>query len=232
MDPLADIARSHNLFIIEDAAEAHGAGYKGRKVGSLSDISCFSFYGNKVITTGEGGMCLTDDKRLAEKMKMLRDHAMNPEKRYWHDEIGYNYRMTNLQAALGVSQLKKIDTFIEKKREIARWYASGLSELENKGLVTLPIEMAWARNIYWMYSILIHDTFGLSRDELIMKLDEKDIETRPLFYPIHTMPMYRTGQSFPVADLLSRTGISLPSSVKLTTEQVAYITETIKGQVR
>lgn len=232
MDPLTDIAKRHNLSIIEDAAEAHGAEYRGKKVGSLGDIACFSFYGNKVITTGEGGMCLTDDKHLLERMKVLRDHAMNPEKRYWHDEIGYNYRMTNLQAALGVSQLKKIDTFIEKKREIARWYASGLNELREKGLVTFPTEMAWARNIYWMYSILIDDTFGLERDELMARLDEKGIDTRPLFHPVHLMPMYWSGQTFPVAEALSHTGISLPSSVNLTSDQVNYIAEIIKGQVR
>ncbi|MEM4522680.1 MAG: DegT/DnrJ/EryC1/StrS aminotransferase family protein, partial [Nitrososphaeria archaeon] len=122
MEPIMEIAEQHNLYVIEDVAEAHGAEYKGRKVGSFGHISCFSFYGNKVITTGEGGMCLTNDREIAERIKILRDHGMSPEKRYWHDVIGFNYRMTNLQAALGLAQLGKIERFIEKKREIAKKY--------------------------------------------------------------------------------------------------------------
>lgn len=228
---ITNIAKRHGLFVIEDAAEAHGALYQGKKVGSLSDIACFSFYGNKIITTGEGGMCLTNDEQLADKMKHLRDHGMDSKRRYWHDTIGYNYRITNIQAALGVSQLAKIDTFLERKWEIARWYAAGLAKLEERGLVTLPCEMGWARNVYWMYTILVNDAFGLNRDELMVRLDGKGIETRPLFYPMHVIPIYRTAQTFPVAEELSRTGLNLPSSVKLTADQVDYITRTIKGLV-
>ena len=154
MDPIERIAKKHNLFIIEDCAEAHGAEYRGRKVGSMGTISCFSFYGNKIITTGEGGICLTDDEVLAEKMRIIRDHGMSLQKRYWHEVIGFNYRMTNLQAAIGVAQLGKIDYFINKKRETARMYNQLLN---NNSKIVLPPEMPWAKNVYWMYSILMRD---------------------------------------------------------------------------
>lgn len=223
MDAIMDIARRRNLYIIEDAAEANGAEYKGKKVGSFGDIACFSFYGNKIITTGEGGMCLTNDTKLAEKMRILRDHGMNPTKRYWHDIIGFNYRMTNMQAAVGVAQLEKLDKFIEKKRQIARWYGEGLRDLAEKGLIKLHPEMPWAKCSYWMYSILIEDGFGMSRDESMERFAEKGIETRPLFYPIHIMPPYRNNDCFPVAEEIARKGINLPSGVGLTRQTIKKI---------
>ena len=229
MEPIMEVARAHHLFVIEDAAEAHGAEYHGKRVGSFGEISCFSFFGNKIITTGEGGMCLTNDEGLARKMRILRDHGTTLGKPYWHDVVGFNYRMTNLQAALGVAQLGKIGQFIEMKRRVAKWYKDSLGELSSREVVQLPPEMPWARSVYWMYSILLNDGFGLSRDELIGKLKEKGIETRPFFYPVHFMPMYQTTEKFPVAEELSRRGISLPSSVNLTAEQVKYITEIIRG---
>ena len=140
------------------------------------------------MTTGEGGMCLTDNKELADKMRILRSHGMNPAKKYWHDVIGFNYRMTNLQAALGVAQLGKLDGFIERKREIAKWYEAGLKELEEEGLIKLHPEMPWAKCVYWVYSILVKDRMGISKDDLMKKLEASSIETRPLFYPIHVMP--------------------------------------------
>lgn len=228
MDAIADIAKRHDLYVIEDAAEAHGAEYKGRKIGSFGDIACFSFYGNKIITTGEGGMCLTNSESLAMKMRVLRDHGMNPNRRYWHDTIGFNYRMTNMQAAVGVAQLARLDKFVEKKREIAQCYSKGLKELGEEGLIKLHPEMPWAKCVYWMYSILIQDDFGINRDGLMTKLEENGIETRPLFYPVHTMPPYRTKGRFPTAEELSRMGISLPSSVNLAAKQVEYITDIIR----
>ena len=227
MDRIMDIAKRHNLSVIEDAAEAHGAEYKGKRVGSLGDIACFSFYGNKIITTGEGGMCLTNDEKLTAKMRVLRDHGMNPQRRYWHDIVGFNYRMTNMQAAIGVTQVGKLEKFIEKKREIAGWYADGLKELEREGLVKLAPEMPWAKCVYWMYSILIQDNFGLSRNELMDRLQLGGVETRPLFLPLHLMPAYKRGDRMTVSEELSRRGISLPSSVNLTAEQVEYITDRI-----
>ncbi|MCD6092552.1 MAG: DegT/DnrJ/EryC1/StrS family aminotransferase [Candidatus Aenigmarchaeota archaeon] len=229
MDVIMDIAKKYGLFVIEDAAEAHGAEYKGKKVGSFGDISCFSFYGNKIITTGEGGMCLTDNEELAERMRILKDHGMNPNKRYWHDVIGFNYRMTNIQAAIGLAQLQKIDKFIEKKRQIARWYENGLKELAEKEMITLHPEMKWAKCVYWMYSILVEDKFGMRRDELMKKLEENGIETRPFFYPMHTMPPYKTNEKFRVSEELARKGINLPSAIFLDEEKVEMITKSIRG---
>lgn len=226
MSSIIDIAEDNDLYIIEDAAEAHGAEYKARKVGSFGDISCFSFYGNKIITTGEGGMCLTDDEELAEKMRILRDHGMNPDKKYWHDMIGFNYRMTNIQAAIGVAQLEKLSEMVEIKRKNAMLYNSLLKEIDG---IVLPPEVKWAKNVYWMYSILVNDKFGISRNELIVKLGEAGIDTRPFFYPIHIQPPYKghTGK-FPVAEELSRKGVNLPSSVTLKREDIEYITSKIK----
>lgn len=229
MDAIMDIAKKYNLFVIEDAAEAHGAEYKGKKVGSFGDINCFSFYGNKTITTGEGGICLTDNKKLAERMKILRDHGMNLDKKYWYDVIGFNYRMTNMQAAIGVAQLKKLDKFIKKKREIAGWYNEGLKDLAKKRLIKLHPEMPWSKSIYWMYSLLIEDSFRVNRDKLMEKLKEKDIETRPFFYPIHIMPPYsKGGKKFRVAEEISKRGLNLPSSVKLSVKEVKSICQVIK----
>jgi perosamine synthetase len=231
MDPIMEIASEYNLYIIEDAAEAHGAEYKGRKVGSFGHISCFSFYGNKIITTGEGGMVLTNDEGLAEKIKILRDHGMNPKKRYWHEVIGFNYRMTNLQAAIGVAQLSKIDKFIEKKRRIAKIYAEELSSTPG---ITLHPEMPWAKNVYWLYSILIDPSKAkITRDELSERLEKEGIETRKFFYPLHEMPIYaKYGiYSYPVATTISRQGLNLPSSTKLTEEDVRFIARKIKESV-
>ena len=231
MDCILELANRYGLYVVEDCAEAHGAEYKGRKVGSFGDISCFSFYGNKIITTGEGGMCLTNDQKLAEKMKILRDHGMDPKRRYWHEVIGFNYRMTNLQAALGVAQLKKIDYFISKKRKIAKTYNSLFEGIDK---VVCPPEMPWAKSVYWLYSILINysKTSINNRDKLMEMLAQRGIETRPLFYPIHEMPPYKKYSQgrCPVAEKISRKGLSLPSSTKLTDEEVRFIANaTIKS---
>jgi perosamine synthetase len=213
MQPILELAAQRDLHVIEDAAEAHGACYKGRRVGSLGILNCFSFYGNKIITTGEGGLLTTDDEQLAERARFLRDHAMSPEKRYWHPEIGYNYRMTNLQAALGVAQLELIEEFIARKRRIARTYSQLLEDVS--GLV-LPPEETWATSVYWMYSVLVTEAFPLSRDELIPRLRSQGIDSRPFFHPIHTMPPYYQEETYPVAERLSQQGLNLPSGVRLT----------------
>lgn len=223
MDAIMDIARDHDLYVVEDAAEAHGAEYKGKKVGSFGDINCFSFFANKIITTGEGGMCLTDSDELAERMRILRDHGMNPKKKYWHDVVGFNYRMTNMQAALGVAQLEKIEKIIEIKRGNANLYNSLLKDVNG---ITLPAEEEWARNVYWMYSVLIGIDYAISRDNLMKKLEEEGIDSRPFFYPIHIMPPYRNGV-FPIAEALSKKGMSLPSSAKLKREEIEKICQSM-----
>src|SRR3989338_5740470 len=188
IDEIKDLCVSRNLFLIEDCAEAHGAEYKKKKVGSFSDIACFSFFGNKIITTGEGGMCITNNKELAEKMRVLKDHGMSKNKRYWHEIIGYNYRLTNIQAAIGVAQLENIDKFIEIRRRNAKQYNSLLQDING---ITLQKEEKYARHVYWMYSILLNENTRLSRAELMQKLKSAGIDTREFFYPIHVMPPYK-----------------------------------------
>jgi perosamine synthetase len=222
MDPILKIAKEFDLYIVEDCAEAHGAEYKGKKVGSFGIVNCFSFYGNKIITTGEGGMCITNDSELAEKMRILRDHGMSPQKRYWHEVIGFNYRMTNLQAAIGIAQLKKLDKFVEKKRRIARIYNQSLKDVEG---LELPPEMPWAKSVYWMYSILVTNNSRIDRASLIEKLANSDIDSRPFFYPIHTMPPYIENKKYPTAEKLSEEGLNLPSSVKLSDDEIGRIIE-------
>lgn len=225
MDWIMDIAEDRGLHVVEDAAEAHGAEYKGKKVGSYGDISCFSFYGNKIITTGEGGMCLTNDEELYEKMIILRDHGMSRERKYWHDVIGFNYRMTNIQAAIGSAQVEKLDVFVKKKREIAEMYNSLLKDIAG---VSLPPEAKWAKNVYWMYSILVEDNFPLTKDELMEKLRENDIDSRPFFYPIHIQPPYMRNEKMPIVESLAEKGVNLPSAVTLRRENIEKIVKTIE----
>ena len=226
MESILEIAKKYNLYVIEDAAEAHGAEYKGKKVGSFGDISCFSFFGNKNIITGEGGMCLTNNEKFLEKINLFKNHGMSKKKRYWHEVVGYNYRMTNMQAAVGLAQLKKLDKFIEKKNQIANLYRHYLKDLINQGLITPHPKMPWAKNVIWLYSILINSK---SRDEIMKKLAEKGIDTRPLFYPIHQMPPYKEKNKYPISEDISRRGISLPSSVKLKKEEIEYICNELRN---
>lgn len=229
MDPIRELAAQHGLWVLEDAAEAHGAEYRGRKVGNLGTAGLFSFYGNKTITTGEGGALVTDDANLARRAAFLRDHAMSPERRYYHSEIGFNYRLTNLQAAIGVAQLERIETFLEAKRRNAQQYASLLSGVP--GLELAP-QAAWARSSYWMYSVLVNDDFALTRDELAVHLREQGIDTRPFFLPMHTLPAYASQESLPVAERLSKQGLNLPSSTTLTEAQVERVATVIKRAAR
>ncbi|MDD5472786.1 MAG: DegT/DnrJ/EryC1/StrS family aminotransferase [Candidatus Methanoperedens sp.] len=225
MDEIMDIAGKYGLYVIEDAAEAHGAKYKGRMVGSIGNMGCFSFYGNKIITTGEGGMITTNEEESADKIAMLRDHAMSKDRKYWHDFIGYNYRMTNLQAALGLAQLENIDNIIEIKRKNARIYSFLLRDVKG---ITFPREESRDKNVYWMYSVLIEDDYGITRDALMKKLSTEGIDSRPFFYPIHIMPPYRDVGDFPVAEVLSKKGINLPSSAKLNRTEIEKICKVIQ----
>ncbi len=224
MEPLRAIADKHGLWLLEDAAEAHGALYQGQKVGGLSDAAIFSFYGNKIITTGEGGIIVTNNKAWAERAFFLENQGRYPDNPYWHPEIAFNYRMTNIQAAIGLAQLERIDEMLEIRRRNAAHYHRRLTILPG---LTLPPQKPWARNVFWMYSVIVEDEFGLSRDEMRAKLREAGIETRPFFYPVHNLPMYHTGQILPIAEDLSQRGLNLPSGATLTAEQIEYICDTI-----
>jgi perosamine synthetase len=228
MAPILEIAEKKSLYVIEDAAEAHGAEYMGKKVGALGDVGCFSFYANKIITTGEGGMLVTNNEELAERARLLRDQAYEEKRRFLHRFVGFNYRMTNLQAAIGLAQLEKIDDFVNLRRSNAHYYNSLLEDVD--GLV-LPPEAKWAKNVYWMYSVLIKPEFGIKRDKLMTILLKKyGVETRPFFYPIHLQPAYSDlfkGETYPVADELSERGINLPSGNTLSKEQIEYIVDAI-----
>jgi perosamine synthetase len=230
MDIILELGEKYGLHVIEDAAEAHGAEYKGKRTGGIGDIGCFSFYANKIITTGEGGMITTNNEELAEKARWLRAHAFGRHgKHFYHEALGFGYRMSALQAALGLAQLEHIDEFVSIRRNNAKLYNSLLSEVGEN--ITLPPEASWAKNVYWMYTILIQDGFGISRDELIRKLELDGIETRTSFYPIHVQPIYakqNEGERFPVADELSRKGINLPSGNNLASDEVTYVCECIK----
>jgi perosamine synthetase len=226
MNSILAIADKYGLSVIEDAAEAHGARYRGVRVGTIGKCGCFSFYGNKIFTTGEGGMVVTNDKKLAQKIRILRDHGMDPGKKYRHNVLGYNYRITNLQAAIGVAQIEKADAILEKKRQIAQIYKENLTDIEG---IELPPEFDWAVNVNWLYSILVHaDQFGIDRDELIEELHHEGIDTRPFFYPVHLQPIYNTGQRLEIAEELSMSGLSLPSGVNLINSDVVRIAETIQ----
>lgn len=229
MDPVISLARKYGLFVIEDAAEAHGALYKGKIVGSIGDIATFSFYGNKIITTGEGGMVVTDNDALAARVSQLKGQGMDPGRRYWFPIMGYNYRMTNIEAAIGTAQLEKIDWHISRRREINNQYLNRLGYCEE---IRFQPEMTWARNVYWMTSLILTEKSRITRDELISELANEGIESRPFFYPVHSLPMYNKqfrNNEFPVAEKISKQGLNIPSSAMLTEEEVIYVSEKIKN---
>jgi perosamine synthetase len=223
MDPVNELAARFGLKVIEDAAEMHGQTYKERPCGSLGDISVFSFYPNKHITTGEGGMVVTDDDSLAEKCRSLRNLCFQPGKRFIHEELGWNLRMSNLQAALGVAQLERLDEFISRKREMGRIY-TGL--LKDVNCLELPLEKSeYAENIYWVYGIVIKDGVVFDAEATMRRLSEKGVGARPFFYPMHEQPVFRKmglfrGERYPVAERLARRGFYIPSGLALTKDQM------------
>lgn len=225
MGPILKVAKKYSLWVIEDAAEAHGAMYKGKKVGSMGDIGCFSFFGNKIITTGEGGMITTNNKKIADRIRFFRDHGASKKRRYYHPRLGFNYRMTNLQAALGLAQLKKVKKILAKKIEIAKSYKKYLQQLVPE--IVLQPEASWANNVFWMYSILIPKKGKKNRDFLINELKRYGIDSRPFFFPIHKLPRYKAQDILPIADFLGHTGLNLPSSPNLEEDQVKFISNKI-----
>ncbi|MCB0168016.1 MAG: DegT/DnrJ/EryC1/StrS family aminotransferase [Anaerolineae bacterium] len=229
MDPLMELADKNGIFVMEDAAEAHGAEYKGRRAGSLGHAAGFSFYANKIITTGEGGMITTNDVELAELTRNLRDHAFSTERHFWHKFMGFNYRMTNLQAAVGLAQTEQLADFVTRRRQNAALYTSLLNKIP--GIVTPP-EADGVKNVFWMYSIMVdEDEFGMNRDQLRGFLAKHGIETRTFFIPMHLQPIYYDmfkGQRYPVAEMLCERGFYLPSSSSLTSEQIRHVVNMVQ----
>lgn len=228
MDTLRAIARRRGLFIIEDAAEAHGALYKGRRAGSLGDIAAFSFYGNKIISTGEGGMVVTNDDALAARVRLLRGQGMDPGRRYWFPIIGYNYRMMNIPAAIGLAQLEQADWHLQRRLEVAQTYRQLLQEAP---FLRWQAEREWTKHVYWMFTVILGDGTPVGRDEAIAQLDRHGVETRPVFYPVHLLPPYREsarGQEYPVAENLARRGISLPTWAGLSFDDLTYVCECLR----
>jgi perosamine synthetase len=232
MDPIFEIAEKHGLKIIEDGAEQIGQTYKGRPVGSLGHISTFSFYPNKHITTGEGGMVVVDDKDVAEKCRSLRNLCFIPEKRFVHYELGYNFRMTNLQAALGIAQLERVTDFLTKKREIGRRYHKALAKVEY--LELLPETTSYAENIHWVFGVVLKDHFPHNAEWFMKKLSELKIGTRPFFYPMHKQPVFNSmglflNESLPVSERLAERGFYVPSGLALTEPQIQTVIDAVCG---
>ena len=223
MDPLMDLARTHGLAVIEDAAEMHGQMYRGRPCGSFGDISTFSFYPNKHVTTGEGGMLVTDDAQIADRCRRLRNLCFQPGRRFVHDELGWNFRMTNLQAALGVAQLERLDEFVARKRRMGQRYRQCLEGLD--GLEIPPHETAYSTNIYWVFGLVLADQVSFDASEAMARLGNAGVGTRPFFWPMHEQPVFQRmglfeGERYPVAERIARRGFYLPSGMALTTVQL------------
>lgn len=228
MDPINELAARHNLAVVEDAAEAHGAEYKGRRVGGLGRCGVFSFYGNKIITSGEGGVLTTNDEDLYRRAKRLRDHAMSEERRYWHPEVGFNYRMTNLQAALGLAQLKQIDQFLYRRQEIMQWYRDAI-QVSNG--VRLNQIAPWAKSVHWMVCLEVDWFDDEIRNAFMRTLKARGVDSRPYFYPLSTMPMYKDDPR-PAAALKSAIGVNLPTYFDLSEADVAKIGDVVNTVLR
>lgn len=231
MDKVIELAKKYDLKIIEDAAEEIGQQYKGKPIGSFGDISCFSFYPNKHITTGEGGMITTNDFNLADKCRSLRNLCFKPERRFVHDELGYNYRLTNLQAALGLAQLERLDEFVKIKRRNGELYNQLLSNFQEIQL-NLP-RTDYAESIYWVYGIVLKDEIPFDAFDAIKKLEKAEIGTRPFFWPMHEQPIFQKmglfiGEAYPVAERIARRGFYLPSGLGITKDQIYFTVDKLK----
>jgi perosamine synthetase len=231
MDPILALAKKYNLKIIEDAAEMHGQTYKGKKCGSFGEVSTFSFYPNKHITTGEGGMILTDDDQIAEHCRSLRNLCFKPEKRFVHDELGWNFRMTNLQAALGLAQLERLDEFVEKKRWMGKLYTEKLKDIDSFQLAVA--ETDYAKNIYWVFPIVLKDSYKLDAESFCKILGSKGIGNRPFFWNLHEQPVLKKMGFYekevcPNAEKMARRGFYIPSGLAITEEQINEVCNAIR----
>jgi len=230
MDPIMTLAEKYGLTVIEDAAEVHGAKYKGRRCGGIGHISTFSFYANKLITTGEGGMLLVKSKEHAERARSLRNLCFQSNRRFYHETLGYNYRMTNVQAAMGIGQIERIQETVARKREIADSYNAAFSNIP---AIQLPVEMPWAQNVYWVYGIVLSNERSMDATQVMQQLREKGIETRPFFLGMHEQPVFQkmglfAGDSYPVAERLARKGFYIPNGLNLTDGQITAVIEAVK----
>ncbi|HLC04490.1 MAG TPA: DegT/DnrJ/EryC1/StrS family aminotransferase [Anaerolineales bacterium] len=238
MDPIRDLAKRHGLSVIEDAAEAHGAlyltdrgasGEAWRRCGGLGDISTFSFYANKLVTTGEGGMILTQDARLAERARSIRNLCFRSDRRFYHTELGNNFRLTNVQAAIGLAQVGRIEQTVERKRRMGEAYSRQLGAL---GGLQLPVEESWARQVYWMYGLVLDESTGIDADEMARRLVAREVDTRPFFLGMHEQPVFHKmglfkGETYPVAERIARQGLYLPSGVGLTEKQIELVCQAV-----
>jgi perosamine synthetase len=231
MEPVLSLAKKHNLLVIEDAAEAIGQTYRGKPCGSFGDISIFSFYPNKHITTGEGGMIFADDPLISRRCKSLRDLCFQADTRFVHTELGWNYRMTNLQAAVGFAQAERLDEFLQKKRWIGQRYSELLSEIPD---IQLPLaNMPFAENLYWVYAIVLNDNIPFDATEVMFRLNKRGVGCRPFFWPIHQQPVFQnmglfTQDVLPVSERVSRKGFYIPSGLALTEHQINVVATSIK----
>ena len=243
LDPLIDLAARHGLAIVEDAAEAHGAEYlsgradgpgQWRRCGGLGHLSTFSFYANKLITTGEGGMILTDDDAYAAHAKSLRNLCFQDGRRFYHEELGYNFRMTNMQAALGLAQLERFESIVERKRWMGRAYTERLRDVDR---LQLPIEAPWARQVYWMYGVVLRDRAGLDAAAFARRLADRGVQTRPFFLGMHEQPVLLgrglfQGERYPVTERLARYGLYLPSGLAVTESQIDQVCEAVREALK
>jgi perosamine synthetase len=255
MTTIWELVRKYKLIVIEDAAEAHGAEYKikfqgsrfkvqgkeqrkegceWKKCGSLGDISCFSFYANKIITTGEGGMILTDNEDYAKKARSLRNLCFRRDRRFYHTELGHNFRLTNLQAAVGLAQLERIDELIEKKRWIGHSYNKRLKGISG---LTLPVEEPWAKNVYWMYGIVLDGNIGFDAVEFAKRLKEKEVDTRPFFLGLHEQPVFHKmnlfkDEHYPVAERIAKQGLYLPSGLTLSEKDIDEVVKAVEKIIK
>jgi len=241
MDPVLDLARARGLLILEDAAEVHGAEYltgrngpapKWVRCGGMSDLATFSFYANKLITTGEGGMVVTNDPARVEVLRGLRNLCFRPPRRFYHTDLGYNYRLTNIQAAIGVAQIGRLQQIVARKRAIAARYTARLSRLD---WLELPVEESWGRSVFWIYGIVLKDGVAMDAERLATRLHLAGIDTRPFFLGMHEQPVFHrmglfrgSDGRFPVAERLARRGLYLPAGVAVTDEQIDRVCEELE----
>lgn len=230
MDDILILAKKHHLHVVEDAAEAHGGEYKGKKCGTMSELACFSFYGNKIVTCGEGGMVVTNDDDLAHTCRKIKDLYHSDQKRFIHEHVGYNYRLTNVQAAIGSGEVQHIAEYIAKKQWMADYYSARLKDIAG---LRLPMTKSYVKNVYWMYGVLVDaKTFGLTKDELRAKLKQRGVDTRDFFYSPNVQPVLleKFGHmgEFPNTDYIAANGLYLPSGLALTEEQARYVCEQVK----